>query len=521
MRHDTKDQIDGGFCFSKAGADEMVVRNYIPWEHIRWCRNQIRDRIDLPGKGTTKLDLQKLERSSGKFVAVAQKAMDGDLRAGMMVETRAKGKIFTTRSQLVPVPFLHKDLLGKDFALLSRIDVEALVKECKGVMVGEFDRILQSKAQAIIKGMVAVDLRGEPTWVASADVAQHPSECALNKSSTHVSRTTSLEQLVNDYGGKIHVLSAGGCLLNNNYSHLGSSIAEHLTSISKPSGTMPSRPCNISLGHQTYLGTRGTKAVQDHPLYGKECPNKHDLWNSSFRNTHKRIALNPFIHSISQEVKQIGDALHKEHFQFINHYLPRDKSCLMDGVCMLRIITMGVLGKILAFANSFHIDKRDKLSDEQQEQLSLVLEELEEGVPPSTIEYIGAYKALSLSRLTVRYYLLDWKRRFGHFDAPTTCGYANLGEIPKNAELYQFFVMDGLGVSLQLGAGVVHSFFTSQASHCTSLGVMVKNNKVYLKDSAYTFFAWGNGSSKERVAASTSRRMKRRRESHRARETRS
>jgi hypothetical protein len=181
---------------------------------------------------------------------------------------------------------------------------------------------------------------------------------------------------------------------------------------------------------------------------------------------------------------------------------------------------MGILGKILAFANSFHIDKRDKLSEEQQEQLSMVLEELEEGVPPSAIEYIGAYKAPSLSRLTVRY-LLDWKRRFGHFDSPTTCGYANLGEIPKNADLYQFFVMDGLGISLQLGPGVVHSFFASQTSHCTSLGVMVKDNKVYLKDSAYTFFAWGNGSSKERVVTSTSRRMKRRRERHRARETRS
>jgi hypothetical protein len=374
--------------------------------------------------------------------------------------------------------------------------------------VEELDRLIESKAAATLSGLRVVDLRGEPVWVASAEVEAHP-----RQEQTHIWRYATLNKLMEDYSGKVHVLSAGGKLLTENYSLFDLDLAAHLVSMNRPQGSMPNRSCTEMLGHQSYTGKRGSNALQVHPLYGAECPEQHDYWNQDFKNTHARIALAPLTNSLSAEAKQIGQALHRDHLRFINGFLPRSRNCLMDFMCFLRIVTFGILGTYLAFANSFHVDKNDKFSPRRQRELLRVLDQLKSGVPSSAIRHNGV-KARPKIDLTEIKYLRSWHQRFGYFDIATSCGYADMGTPPENSELFQYFVMDSLGIALRLGKGVVHSFFASMASHCTCLAILVVNGRVYLKSDSYTLLAWGNGSGKivkDKISTQVKKRLQRRR----------
>ena len=143
--------------------------------------------------------------------------------------------------------------------------------------------------------------------------------------------------------------------------------------------------------------------------------------------------------------------------------------------CSQKIITFGKLGKTLGFCNTRHTDKGDvvKVRDlvVMRQLLAPHLEATDQGTKNS-VNYILRW--------------LDW----GPVGISTTCVYQFVG-LGESDKVLCFFLLDGLGIAVQLDAHVCHMFFGHLFSHRTALPIIIRAGKVHYRDPNFQVFAWG------------------------------
>jgi hypothetical protein len=516
MRHDILDKADGCFAFSKAGPDVVSLVTAIPMqiqEQAKKFANSVAHTLPVPEETA---NLQMIPKTQiGDIVVVLQPLLTS---SSLVDGAVLRGGLHSTEAKLFAVPFVNQKPVGKKFALMKKGSLKLLQLRAHESSPEQFDEILLSLAVHTLDNLVVVDYNTEkPIYIASADSEVLPGRDKFNYKKIQDShchyllQDTDFREVHEVFGQKIHILAAAGLFLGATLSKFTMYLAELLYAMYDYKGTMSSRPCAESIGHQTYEGRRCTSAIQENPLYGKTTLADHDYWNQSYKLAHARAAANPFINKLTYEVKKVGQALHRDHLSFLEKTLPRNRNCIQDTLGNLRILNSGILGSILFFANTFHRDKRDRLLTVHQKQYKICLEG---GTGPGG----GNQKAPNLSN-HARVYLESWLDRFGYFDSATTCGYAEIGNKPDDCQIHQFFIMDGLGLSAKINPGVAQSFFASQFSHCTSVVVMVRNNRIYLRDNNYCLFAWGSGGRTNAQHRDMARnRLERRREREDARQ---
>ena len=76
---------------------------------------------------------------------------------------------------------------------------------------------------------------------------------------------------------------------------------------------------------------------------------------------------------------------------------------------------------------------------------------------------------------------------------PTTCAYQFLNHINSDRDgiVYQFFLYDGFKVAISINDFACKTFYGHLTSHRTALPLIVRNNKVYYRNSDISVFAWG------------------------------
>jgi hypothetical protein len=143
--------------------------------------------------------------------------------------------------------------------------------------------------------------------------------------------------------------------------------------------------------------------------------------------------------------------------------------------CSQKIITFGKLGKTLGFCNTRHTDKGDvvKVRDlaDMRQLLAPYLDATDQRIKNS-VNYIQRW--------------LDW----GPIGISTTCVYQFVG-LGDSDKVLCFFLLDGLGIAVQLNTHVCHMFFGHLFSHRTALPIIVRLGKVHYRDPNFQVFAWG------------------------------
>lgn len=90
------------------------------------------------------------------------------------------------------------------------------------------------------------------------------------------------------------------------------------------------------------------------------------------------------------------------------------------------------------------------------------------------------------------------------FCMPTTCSYQFVWKgLKESAEINQYFIMNGLGLGVQLENGITNSFLGSAFSHYTSVAHAVnQNGTVWFsnrREELMFIFAWGKGGGKKEL----------------------
>ena len=285
-----------------------------------------------------------------------------------------------------------------------------------------------------------------------------------------------------------------------------------------PHGSFGDRDCTKVMGSNSYGGARNCNATRTGPGTGRDNVPEVDYWTMDYQNLHALIAMSPWMNLLANEAIKVGKGLFQDHIKLLECCLPLPAMCILASLCVNKIFTFGPLGIILSFACSSHTDKKDKASNEYQEQLRTQLQsrmtqisEKQQG------RGISGRKAplkrdnktpIALGSRMLRY-LTSWLERFGHFDARTSCGYADVGaeHLPQGTVVYQFFNMGGMETNAQLGPGVTHNFFASQFCHNTAMSVgAYPDGTVFLKHDMYCNFAWGASSAPSVATRTRSRR---------------
>jgi hypothetical protein len=143
--------------------------------------------------------------------------------------------------------------------------------------------------------------------------------------------------------------------------------------------------------------------------------------------------------------------------------------------CSQKIITFGNLGKTLGFCNTRHTDKGDVVKVRDLSNMRQLLEPYLESTDvriQNSVNYIQRW--------------LDW----GPIGISTTCVYQFVGQ-GESDKVLCFFLLDGLGIAVQLNTHVCHMFFGHVFSHRTALPIIIRAGKVHYRDPNFQVFAWG------------------------------
>ena len=211
-----------------------------------------------------------------------------------------------------------------------------------------------------------------------------------------------------------------------------------------------------------------------------------------------RVHPSPFVADDDIPKMQYSVETHKKHcllqpvLEKILHQLANDLSFIGERMnpIMMRIIAylasklIATCGhSLMAFLNGLHLDEDDEIARAKVPDLFLNVkdEELQR-----SIKIEGA-------------------------SFPTTCGYQHVWKNPTDSHQYQVhhaFVMEGLGVAVNLDDKTCHHFMGSAFTHCTSLCVL--ENRLgrlgcVVSDVTFKVFAWGSGSNKKTVRGNRGR----------------
>ncbi|EJK47316.1 hypothetical protein THAOC_33973, partial [Thalassiosira oceanica] len=153
--------------------------------------------------------------------------------------------------------------------------------------------------------------------------------------------------------------------------------------------------------------------------------------------------------------------LHYHLFHVIRYVL--DFPFSEFGLCCLGIITIN-------FCNSLHVDAGDDMESDVYEEVKAKLELM---VKTNT-------------KRSIAQSCLDFLNWGGTVSVATTCLYQHIpdGEGGDNGnneeEIICYFPMLSSSVSLRLKPWLVHHFFASKISHCTSVPLFRYDNKIYV-----------------------------------------
>jgi hypothetical protein len=169
----------------------------------------------------------------------------------------------------------------------------------------------------------------------------------------------------------------------------------------------------------------------------------------------------------------------------MDEFLPMKDSCALW--------TQGQLWKVFAFVNDLHVDKGDRLPHAVQ---ALMLKEARERIHGSSSEYAS----LVLS------YIEEICGMIG-LGYPTTCAYQHVyhPEARKDSiQVYQYFLMPGLGCCCPLVDKIAHRFRADSFSHCTAACVVVIDGLVHWRaDGCVYVAAWGNWQTSRKAKQAT------------------
>ena len=467
---DCRDPVDDTVSYSRYGAD-IILKGIVPSRLVRKGRASlstfhiVRPPRMPPGGWANS--------GRGNFLLVFEgelEKLDVTLKGGPTV-----GGAPLAKQQFWECPYIGQQGRYQKMALLTREDSIRWIVDSEGKSVEDYNRDLAMISRKDVTYSTLDFRRTDPTWIISV-----PGE------SRDVGRRIPCQEFLNMMGGaqsllvgasfldvqrelsNCHVLAAGGSYLGGTFPLVSPELLDALVSCYGQKGSFGDRKCSHSMGTNTYQGARCTTATRENPVCGSHNLDCTDYYTSRYGHHHAIVALNPMMATLGNLVMTVGRKLHPLHFSFLESAIPRREQTILRSVCRNRILTTGLMGKILSFANTHHVDKGDSFTNSIQEMYRTVLSS-SNGHP----------------------YLSSWQQRFGGFDTPTTCGYADVGSLREGDEVFQYFSMGGLNLTARLGPGTVHSFFASRFCHNTAMAVLVRDGKVYLKDERYACFAWG------------------------------
>jgi hypothetical protein len=385
-----------------------------------------------------------------------------------------------TDEKMFEFPYVNTNRVGERMALLPRDKAVKWVVESYGMTVEEYDRKLGEIAANNISLGVVDYTRENSIWICSVPGTLHGWETIKCDSSEEIGGGRIILrgatfQRINNIFPQCHILAAGGNHLPRQLVDIDPCILGAVVDCYGKKGSFGDRKCSQCLGTNSYQGPRCTNATRENPVCGGSNLASTDYYTGSYKRHHAIIALNPIMTLLAKEAATIGRQLHVRHIAFLENSVGHPSLCMLDSVCCNRIITTGIFGSILSFANTHHVDALDALKG----------------------DYPGKYKKAleEIGNKNTRKYLESWMDRFGSFDSPTTCGYAHSGSLSPGGVVHQFFSMGGLGCTARLAPGSVHGFFASRFCHNTPVVTLVKNGRVYLRDPDFACFTWGLGKS--------------------------
>ena len=238
------------------------------------------------------------------------------------------------------------------------------------------------------------------------------------------------------------------------------------------------------IGHNTYTGRRSYHCVS-RPT---PCEGTGEARNYNYHRSHFNPKYQPGAEKLSNQLARAASYSATWLDPIITGLCPFDKND-QDQVhlCRASIVTMGTPSKSLGFANSLHIDSCDVLCKEVREQ---------------RIDMVRQYINSRTGRIARKAkYAMDFIHKFG-LGVPTSCVYQFIhdenGFQEDDAEVIQYFLLNGLGVCFRLGNHVAHSFYAFTMTHCTAVCMVVVDSTLYLrKNDNFTVFAWGSGGPKD------------------------
>jgi hypothetical protein len=238
--------------------------------------------------------------------------------------------------------------------------------------------------------------------------------------------------------------------------------------------------------HNTYLGATGSHRPLKKPNKGPGMSHLFQYFQETYSMRNVMPDIRKLMNRYSCLASQIGEVLCGGHHQLHNLSVEKPPQALFNSLCTSEIFTMGGRGALF-FASSKHLDG-DCFNESYHQIFKEDLQLVENGIPTRT-----------------RQYLRNWLSGLGYFDSYTTCAYGSVGEPPADCEIYTYFNLNGLDVSIRMGDGVAHAFHGGQVNHSTAVSVAIVGERVRMALDSHYIVAWGVGSN----AKNKARRSKR------------
>ena len=472
IRHDTRSPRDGSLGYSAMGPDVLLGGGArIPHKMVATAR-ETANIVRPPHLGKQAAFSSSQE---GDFLLVSERGLqdkDISLAGGPLF----RGRPLVDHKCHVEVPYMTCDPRGSRTALLSPAAVMEWAGKSEGMSLEDYDSGLASISQGDLEHLV-VDYRSSTVLFLVSVPGYLPDNvgnipCSgIQHFGKHqvLLRGTRFSDVVGQVGD-CHILSAGGEVLPRELATLPLETLTCLVDTYSTKGGFGGRRRSPNVGSNTYQGSRCTSATQENPVCGAYNLPNTDYYRHTYQNVHTIVALNPLMQVLGGEIAKIARRYHPVLINFLEGAVEAQLNNIFGTTCVNKIVTNGILGWILSFANAPHRDSGD--------------------IYCRTIQEL--YRA-SLAKEGHPTYIMSWLERFGEFDCPTTCGYANLGSPPPGGQVYQFFSMGGLSATAQVGPRVVHCFFGGRMCHNTTVAVLVCDGRVYLRSPSFACLAWGAG----------------------------
>ena len=159
------------------------------------------------------------------------------------------------------------------------------------------------------------------------------------------------------------------------------------------------------------------------------------------------------------------------------------------------LVTFGVVNKLFSFHNDKHVDACDSIDESDT---YLWMDELSRLATPSRLHG---------SRTQIIEKIRETCDVLGHVPVPTFCGYSYQWGTEEDKQdtvkVLQYFDYPELGIAKRIHMGSSHWMLASAFFHCTTVCVLIKNNKIFwkwIKDETpeFNLFAWGTLSKAEK-----------------------